>query len=91
MDLAGKLEAESEGILWNPEEKRRQRERGEQQRQNCHFPLAVLLLVLILVTAAPANTADVIELEEAYISDIRRVEMVQVADFLSLLAVAPRD
>ena len=52
VDLAGKLEAESE-ILWN-QRKKTAEEKGRAAETKLSFPLAVLLLVLILVTAAPA-------------------------------------
>lgn len=52
VNLSEKLESESE-ILWN-QRKKLAEERGKAAETKLSFPLAVLLLVLILVTASPA-------------------------------------
>lgn len=51
-DFAGKLESESE-ILWNRRKKMAE-EKGRLAETRLTVPLAVLLVVLILITAAPA-------------------------------------
>ncbi|MDO4395544.1 MAG: type II secretion system F family protein [Clostridia bacterium] len=51
-DMTSKLEMESE-LLWN-ERKNYAEERGRAAEVKLSFPLAVLLIVLIVVTAAPA-------------------------------------
>jgi len=52
VNLSDKLESESE-LLWN-QRKKLAEERGRVAETKLAFPLAILLLVLILITAAPA-------------------------------------
>lgn len=52
VDLKEKLESESE-ILWN-QRKKLAEERGKAAETKLSFPLAVLLVVLIVITASPA-------------------------------------
>lgn len=52
VDLTGKLEAES-SILWN-QRKKLAEEKGKLAETRLTFPLAILLVVLIVITAAPA-------------------------------------
>ena len=52
VDLTGKLESES-SILWN-QRKKLAEEKGKLAETRLTFPLALLLIVLILITAAPA-------------------------------------
>ena len=52
VDLTGKLETESE-LLWNNRKKLAE-EKGRLAETKLTFPLALLLIVLILITAAPA-------------------------------------
>ena len=52
IDLTEKLESESD-LLWN-QRKKLAEERGRAAETKLAFPLAMLLMVLIVITAAPA-------------------------------------
>ena len=52
VDLSDKLESERD-LLWE-QRKKLAEERGRAAETKMAFPLAILLLVLILITAAPA-------------------------------------